>query len=429
LALIETAEAMPAAIDEYVPVRLSFARIQDLVAFDLEIADPKRVIHRVWPNFAVHGQMDVSCRTVKADAVRRSFNARGNGIVWAVIDSGIDATHPHFAAGNTLRAPEVADLHRDFTLSTTPDAVTAESALCDGDSRQGHGTAVASIIAGYLPADYAAGQLSVTATELGVDDRVISTPRQVAPSELCGMAPEALLVSLKVFSDDGDDSNTDRVMAALRYVMEVNARHETRPRIHGVNLSLGYRFDPEWFACGQSPLCRYVDRLVRSGVTVVVAAGNTGYASFTTQFAGRRSGGLPMSINDPGNAERAITVGATHRSAPHTYGVSYFSSKGPTGDGRRKPDLVAPGERVTAATAITAPVAQRDATYAEFSGTSFAAPHVSGVIAAFLSVRPEFVSQPEKVKQILMAAATPLGREPHFEGAGLVDAMRALQSV
>src|SRR3712207_9368856 len=58
-----------------------------------------------------------------------------------------------------------------------------------------------------------------------------------------------------------------------------------------------------------------------------------------------------MTINDPGNAALAITVGATHRDMPHTYGVSYFSSKGPTGDGRLKPDLVAPGERITSCAA------------------------------------------------------------------------------
>src|SRR4030095_2408973 len=61
--------------------------------------------------------------------------------------------------------------------------------------------------------------------------------------------------------------------------------------------------------------------------------------------------GLTMTINDPGNAALAITVGATHRDMPHTYGVSYFSSKGPTGDGRLKPDLVAPGERIPSAAA------------------------------------------------------------------------------
>ena len=107
-------------------------------------------------------------------------------------------------------------------------------------------------------------------------------------------------------------------------------------RIHGVNLSVGYDFDPKWFACGQSPLCVEVDRLVRSGVVVVVAAGNTGYGTLSTMPSGSPRFGLGMTINDPGNAERAITVGATHRDTPHAYGVSYFSSKGPTGDGRRQ---------------------------------------------------------------------------------------------
>src|SRR5205807_2778872 len=101
----------------------------------------------------------------------------------------------------------------------------------------------------------------------------------------------------------------------------------------------------------QSPVCVEVDRLVRTGVVVSVAAGNTGYAYeqvYTTQAAGGGSAiaGQPLSINDPGNADLAITVGSTHREMPHTYGVSYFSSKGPTGDGRLKPDLVAPGEKI-----------------------------------------------------------------------------------
>jgi subtilisin family serine protease len=58
-----------------------------------------------------------------------------------------------------------------------------------------------------------------------------------------------------------------------------------------------------------------------------------------------------------------------------------------------------------------------------------AAPHVSGVIAAFLSVRPEFIGQAERVKQIFLSTATDLGRAPYFQGRGLVDLMRAIQSV
>jgi subtilisin family serine protease len=203
-------------------------------------------------------------------------------------------------------------------------------------------------------------------------------------------------------------------------------------RVHGVNLSVGYEFDPKWFACGQSPLCVAVDRLVRSGVVVVVAAGNTGYGVLSS-IQRQTSVGLTMTINDPGNAELPITVGATHRDMPHTYGVSYFSSKGPTGDGRAKPDLVAPGERITSCAAgdALAGVGGKpgEPVYVEDSGTSMAAPHVSGAIAAFLSIRQEFVGQPEQVKDVFTRSATPLGRERYFEGHGLVDLMRAIQSV
>jgi hypothetical protein len=58
-----------------------------------------------------------------------------------------------------------------------------------------------------------------------------------------------------------------------------------------------------------------------------------------------------------------------------------------------------------------------------------AAPLVSGAIAAFLSIRREFLGRPEEVKKIFLDSATPLGREKYFEGHGLVDLMRAIQSV
>jgi subtilisin family serine protease len=204
-------------------------------------------------------------------------------------------------------------------------------------------------------------------------------------------------------------------------------------------LSLGYEFDAEWYACGQSPLCVEVDKLVRSGVVVVVAAGNTGYVTLNPKFATDVTKfTADMTINDPGNAERAITVGSTHRDSPHTYGVSYFSSRGPTGDGRHKPDLVAPGERITSAAAgqnlqaveQTKPEGfDEAAVYVEDSGTSMAAPHVSGAIAAFLSVQKEMIGRPEEVKQIFVSSAITLGRDPSFQGSGMVDLLRALQSV
>lgn len=429
LKLTGDGDRMPERFDDYVPANVSMHDIQRLVREDTPSSTEakQRVIFRIWPNFPVHPQIDISARTVKADAARRSFNARGGGITWAVIDSGIDAGHPHFTGGNTLCSPDVADLHRDFTQSLHPGVDTTTSALRDG---YGHGTRVASIIAGYLPEGFPIDDVEVISEQITETDdpNPIPVPRVVAPAALAGMAPDTHLVSLKVLATDGT-SNMIAVMAALRYVRDLNGDNDKVTRIHGVNLSLGYEFDPQWFACGQSPLCKEVDRLVRSGVVVVVAAGNTGYARFSA-VERRTSAGLTMSINDPGNADRAITVGSTHRASPHTYGVSFFSSKGPTGDGRLKPDLVAPGERITSATLpANGPQEPRLASYSDESGTSFAAPHVSGVIAAFLSVRPEFVTRPEEIKRIFVDSAISLGRERTFEGGGLVDLMRALQSV
>jgi subtilisin family serine protease len=249
---------------------------------------------------------------------------------------------------------------------------------------------------------------------------------------ISGMAPRCKLVSLKVLDEKGDGVASN-LIAAIEYVQQVND-YGRRLRIHGVNMSVGYAFEPEWFACGQSPLCVEVDRLVRSGVVVVVAAGNTGYGYAQSAAKGAVAAGIDLTINDPGNADLAITVGSTHREMPHVYGVSYFSSKGPTGDGRPKPDLVAPGEKILSCAAGTKRQRARDKTgldcdYVEDSGTSMAAPHVSGVIAAFLSVRREFIGQPERVKDIFLSSATDLRRERSFQGRGLVDLMRAIQSV
>src|SRR3954468_20041161 len=95
--------------------------------------------------------------TVKADAAARSYEANGRNIVWAVIDSGVQADHPHFGtagdpSSHLLRHADVAELHRDFTkpdASATPvPNSNIASALADPC---GHGSHVAGIIAGQAP--------------------------------------------------------------------------------------------------------------------------------------------------------------------------------------------------------------------------------------------------------------------------------------
>ena len=110
-------------------------------------------------------------------------------------------------------------------------------------------------------------------------------------------------------------------------------------------MSVGYDFEPEWFACGQSPLCVEVDRLVKSGVVVVVAAGNTGFGYQNHRARGHVSAGIDLTINDPGNAELAITVGLhPPRDAAHLRRLVLLL-QGPHRRRPAKPDLVAPGEK------------------------------------------------------------------------------------
>ncbi|MDM0065308.1 S8 family peptidase [Variovorax sp. J31P207] len=436
-------------------------------------------IFRIWPDFEVKPLMNQSICTIKADAALNAFSTTGDGIVWAVMDSGIDALHPHFAKFDNLNLKGVRSMtHCDLTALDG----NLDGALID---RFGHGTHVAGIIAG----SFSSADGKIEAVTRHRDERGEVKRLTDHPPLMSGMAPRCKLLSLKVLDDEGKGLASN-LIAAIEMVQKTNG-YGRSIRVHGVNMSVGYDFEPEWFACGQSPLCVEVDRLVKSGVVVVVAAGNTGYGFAQSQALGTVAAGLGLTVNDPGNAALALTVGSTHREMPHVYGVSYFSSKGPTGDGRAKPDLVAPGEKILscastwavdelhpktpaqsaeseklrtqalaqrvakwklptkAASATTATTAAADTKataragaktgakdparlavrYREDSGTSMAAPHVSGAIAAFLSVRKEFIGRPEKVKEIFLATATDLQRDRYFQGAGLVDLMRAIQSV
>jgi subtilisin family serine protease len=431
---------------------LSRATVNDLVAEDranARISSRPTVIFRVWPDYTLYPQIDRSAPTVKADAAWRSYDARGRGIVWAVIDSGIDGGHDHFAQlelheevlGTPLPNGLTSQLHRDFSYLVKPDDPSApapapdwKSALSDLD---GHGTHVAGILSGCSPE----GRTVHVAESADPNGGYVPRARV---GILSGMAPACELVSLKVTRLRGGTSITSSsaIIRALTYLRtEVNVNPDVL-RVHGVNMSLGCDWYPDQYAAGQSPLCRAVNQLAASGVVVVISAGNSGANRVSGDAVGQPGPAAVMgSISEPAHAEGCIAVGSTHRDAPHAFGVTWTSGKGPTLDGRMKPDVVAPGEWITsAATGGVRSSAGLDPkpddtdpdrflTYAEDSGTSMAAPHVSGVIAAFLSARPEFIGRPQQVKDLLTSSATDLGRERYAQGAGLVDLMRMLANV
>ncbi len=79
---------------------------------------PQRAVYRIWPDFEVHPQIDASSTTIKAIAAQRSFDSFGEGIVWAVVDSGIDEKHAHFDG-----LPEPALIRRwQICTATSPEA-------------------------------------------------------------------------------------------------------------------------------------------------------------------------------------------------------------------------------------------------------------------------------------------------------------------
>lgn len=422
--------------DLYMRCAMSADEIKDLVGDDRADPTTPRTIYRVWPDYRVRPHVDRSLATVKADAALRTFAASGLGISWAVVDSGIDGGAGHFLTHRTL-LDEVAQLHRDFTLPAGTDVPTSiTGALRDG---YGHGSHVAGIIAGALPLTDAAAAVLGQYEQSSTGMSTLTRRMLAADVTLSGVAPLAKLVSLKVFGDDGASSTSSILLEALHYLRtEVNGDRQEL-RVHGVNLSLGHPYDPREYGCGQSPLCREVDRLVASGVVVVVSAGNNGNAADDVLGTDPdRSFGASASITDPANAYGAFTVGSVHRERPHSYGVTYTSSHGPTADGRVKPDLVAPGERITSVAAgrlrealKQVPDCQLDGapTYIEDSGTSMAAPHVSGAVAAFLSVHREFTGRPSEIRRLFCDNATDLGRDRYYQGAGLVDLLRTLSAV
>ena len=244
-------------------------------------------------------------------------------------------------------------------------------------------------------------------------------PLDIRSRRMKGICPDINLIDVRVFREDGLTDEFE-LLAAIQFLRWMNERAGSM-KVHGANLSLSLIHEVRRFACGQTPICDECNEASALGMVIVAAAGNRGFDMSDMQQISASDSYKTVSITDPGNAANVITVGATHRKRPHEFGVSYFSSRGPTGDGRMKPDLVAPGEKIKGPT----PNGREE----RKDGTSMAAPHVSGAAAMLMARHSELVGNPEKIKTILCETATDLGRERYFQGAGLVDTLRALQSV
>lgn len=441
---------------ELFPLRKPIAdRIETLAAVLMMTEGKPSLIWRVATNRPLQAATSYSRATIKADAAYRVFDVKCETITWAVLDSGIQHDHPAFMTAPADGSPPVSRVLRTYNMGLLrrllnvaykrkPEAnpVLKECAEQSGlapalalthlknayqsyDTKvldwssiepllrvvkpqtpvDGHGTHVAGIIG--------ANWIEETDTPPDAQGAV----RRVRSAKLVGMCPDIKFMDFRILGE-GLDETEFAVIGALQLVRYLNS-HNRYIVVHGVNMSLSIPHEVENYACGRTPVCDECERLVGAEVTVVAAAGNQGYQKFKTE-KGVFANYSAFSITDPGNAESVITVGSTHRREPHTYGISYFSSRGPTGDGRMKPDLVAPGERILSALP--------DDETGSLDGTSQAAPHVSAAAAMLMARYPELNRQPRRIKRLLCESATDLGRERSFQGHGLLDVLRALQS-
>lgn len=317
---------------------------------------------------------------VNAPQAWTTFGVTGRGIGVAIVDSGVYA-HPDL--GNRI----VAAI--DFT-SATP--TVSNIPLTD---QGGHGTHVAGLVAG-------------DGTRSG--------------GSYTGVAPNANIVDVRVIDANGN-SNVSMILRGLQWILT----NRNTYNIKVVNLSLGatptgsYKSDV---------MATAAEVLTFAGISVVVAAGNTGPG--------------PSTITTPGTDPYVITVGALDDNGTPTLAddlMATFSSRGRTAfDSISKPDLVAPGRRMVSlrspGSTLDTQFPTRDVTapgaltpeYFMLSGTSMAAPVVAGAIALMLERNPTL--SPAQVKRRLKSTATPLAfGTAQDRGAGLLDAYAATASI
>lgn len=294
-------------------------------------------------------------------------NLTGRGIRVAVLDTGIDYTHPDFGSCVLVETcPRILDAF-DFSTGTN-----------DVMDVSGHGTHVASI--------------------LGSNN---SNP------ELRGVAPEVDLYIYKVFSNAGGGDLSWFYQAVERSLDPFNEMNYDN-RAHIISMSLGIPLlnNPNHL------MSLYIDDISLISIPIV-AAGNNGSVGFE-------------SIAVPGASRGAITVGASTLSDQ----ITSFSSLGPTSIGTIKPDIVAPGQSICAANSSSlSPLfsqtsCQGSNQHVLKSGTSMATPAVSGIVALMLQQNNSLTTS--QVKAILRQSAIDLNTSPLRQGWGRIDSLEAI---
>jgi len=180
-----------------------------------------------------------------------------------------------------------------------------------------------------------------------------------------------------------------------------------------VNVSIGYNtfddgqadYTPEDLDGDTGLTTRAVDRAAQLGMTVVVSAGNSGCASPDSCW---------YYVNTPADADSAIAVGAVGPDST----LASFSSRGPTADGRIKPDVVVQGKNVLSA--------WNDDGFARVGGTSFASPQVTAVVAQMLQVNPSL--SPIEIRHLLRQTASQADAPDNRMGWGIVNADAAIRA-
>lgn len=351
------------------------------------------VVH-ISPDRPVRAAEDYAVRTVGADIALNVYGLTGKGITVAVLDTGIQ-------------------LHMDLTTPRRAinwvDFVNNRPSPYDDN---GHGTHVAGIVCG-------AGTAS---TQYRYSHKIQWT------------APGINLIGVKVLDKDGNGT-ASAVIAGINWCIA----NKNTYGIRVINLSLGH---PVAESYKTDPLCQAVEKAWRAGIVVVCAAGNRGRSVASDPNSPPAYGTIDSPANDP----YAITVGATNtRGTPGLTddSIASYSSRGPSAvDFVVKPDIVAPGNQIDSLAApsstlyTTYPANQiapseyagiGPVQYFRLSGTSMAAPVVSGAAALLLQANGNLT--PDTIKARLMVSAQKYaGGDPFSFGAGLLNTVAALYS-